>query len=110
MAVYVFSWNAEVLKIGKVGTKSQARYVSQHYIPGSAQSTLAASILADKHRLKLPDLDHTGVGPWIRNHVDRVNFLISGGLGIPTLTLLEAFVQCRLKPRYEGFASQRLPT
>ena len=27
--------------------------------------------------------------------------------GKPVLTLLEAFVQCRLRPRYEGFASQR---
>ena len=47
MAVYVFSFGADVLKVGKVGPKSQARYTSQHYNPGSAQSTLAASMIVD---------------------------------------------------------------
>jgi hypothetical protein len=40
MAVYVLSKGPEVLKVGKVGAKSQARYTSQHYNPGSAMSTL----------------------------------------------------------------------
>lgn len=47
MAVYVFTYGRDVLKVGKVGPKSQARYTSQHYNPGSAQSTLAASMIAD---------------------------------------------------------------
>ena len=43
-----------------------------------------------------------------RDHLDRVNFLIGEQAGMPILTLLEAFLQCRLKPTYEGFKSQRL--
>jgi hypothetical protein len=43
MAVYVFAKGPEALKVGKVGAKSQARYTSQHYNPGRAMSTLAAS-------------------------------------------------------------------
>lgn len=107
MAVYVFSLGAEVLKVGKVGPKSQARYISQHYNPGSAQSTLAASMIADAERLGLGDADRAAIGDWIRSNVDRVNILIPVSHGIPVLTLLETFLQCRLRPRYEGFKSQR---
>jgi len=108
MAVYVFSKGPEVLKVGKVGVKSQARYTRQHYNPGSAMSTLAASILADRERLGLGDVDEASVGRWIRENIDRVNFLMDERFGIPVLSLLETFLQCRLKPRYEGFKSQRL--
>lgn len=108
MAVYVFSRGPDILKVGKVGAKSQARYTSQHYNPGSAASTLAASVLADREWLGLGDVEPASVGPWIRENIDRVNVLMDERLGIPVLTLLEAFLQCRLKPRYEGFKSQRL--
>jgi len=40
-------------------------------------------------------------------NLDRTNFLLDERLGIPVLTLLEAFLQCRLRPRYEGYKSQR---
>ncbi len=108
MAVYVFSKGPDVLKVGKVGAKSQARYTSQHYNPGSAMSTLAASILVDQERLGLADIDNASVGQWIRVNIDRVNFLVDERCGVPVLTLLETFLQCRLHPRYEGFKSQRL--
>lgn len=106
MAVYVFTHGDETLKVGKVGAKSQARYTSQHYIPGSAKSTLAASILADHGRILLTEAEIAQVGSWIRANVDRVNFLIDERHGMRVLGLLEAFVQCCLKPRYEGFKSQ----
>jgi hypothetical protein len=108
IAVYVFSRGTDVLKVGKVGTKSQARYTSQHYNPGSAMSTLAASILADRARFNLSGVDEANVGRWVRENIDRVNLLMDERVGIPVLTLLETFLQCRLKPRYEGFKSQRL--
>jgi hypothetical protein len=41
MAVYAFFLNGQVLKVGKVGPKSAARYTSQHYNPASAGSNLA---------------------------------------------------------------------
>ncbi|MGQ0610798.1 MAG: hypothetical protein ACT4N9_06810 [Paracoccaceae bacterium] len=107
MAVYVFIHGTDVLKVGKVGPKSQARYTSQHYNPGSAQSTLAASMVADAERLGLGEDDVVEVGSWIRMNVDRVNILLPARLGVPVLSLLESFLQCRLRPRYEGFKSQR---
>lgn len=106
MAVYVFARGPEVLKVGKVGAKSQARYASQHCNSGSALSTLAASILAEGERC-LTEADFPCVGQWIRQNVDRVNFLMDEKLGMRLLTLLEAFLQCRLNPRYEGFKSQQ---
>jgi hypothetical protein len=107
MAVYVFTHGADVLKVGKMGPKSQPRYTSQHYNPGSAQSTLAASVIADAERLGLGEADMEEIGNWIRANVDRVNILLPTQLGVPVLTLLESFLQCRLRPRYEGFKSQR---
>ena len=107
MAVYVFTHGDDVLKVGKVGPKSQARYTSQHYNPGSAKSTLAASMIADAERLGLGEVDIAEIGNLIRLNVDRVNILLPASLGIRVLTLLESFLQCRLRPRYEGFKSQR---
>jgi hypothetical protein len=107
MAVYVFSRSDEVLKIGKVGPNSHARYSYQHYKAGSAMSTLASSLLADKARSDLAEMDSNSVSAWIKGNIDRVNFIVDVSLGIHVLTLLEAFLQCRLKPRYEGFQSQR---
>lgn len=106
MAVYVFTRGPEVLKVGKVGARSQARYTSQHYNPGSAMSTLAASIIADAVQHGLTENDAARIGLWMRESVDRVNFLIDERFGMRLLTLLEAFLQCTLKPRYEGFKSQ----
>jgi hypothetical protein len=108
MAVYVFCKGPVVLKVGKVGAKSQARYTSQHYNPNSAPSTLAASILLDREWLQLDDPDTAKIGQWIRTNTDRVNLLLDQKWGVPVLTLLESFLQCRLKARYEGFKSQRL--
>jgi hypothetical protein len=48
MGVYMFWYEGEFMKIGKVGPNSNARFLSQHYNPRSAPSTLAASILSDK--------------------------------------------------------------
>jgi len=107
MAVYVFTYERDVLKVGKVGPKSQVRYTSQHYNPGTAQSTLAASVIADAERIRLGAADRAEIGNWIRTNVDRVNILLPAHLGVPVLTLLESFLQCRLRPRYEGFRSQR---
>lgn len=42
------------------------------------------------------------VSAWIKENTDRVNFLLDAHAGRLPLALLEAFVQCRLKPVYEG--------
>jgi hypothetical protein len=107
MAVYVFSKRPVILKIGKVGAKSQARYTSHHYNPGSAMSTLASSLLLDRERLGLAEISQDAIGAWMKQYVDRVNLLLNESIGVPVLTLLEVFLQCRFKPIYEGFKSQR---
>ncbi|MXS86343.1 hypothetical protein ABO04_10680 [Nitrosomonas sp. HPC101] len=107
MAVYVFVWNGRCLKVGKVGQKSQARFTSQHYSPASSNSNLAKSLVVGHGKLGLSGITESNVGAWIKANVDRVNFLLNSECGIPVLTLLESFLQCRLNPVFEGFDSQR---
>jgi len=107
MAVYVFLWGESCLKVGKVGPRSQARYTSQHYNPNSSNSNLSKSILKKGLEIRLPSLSETMVGNWIKTETDRVNFLLDKKLGIPVLSLLESFLQCRLRPKFEGFDSQK---
>ncbi len=109
IAVYVFTIGVDALKVAKVGSKSGARYVAQHYSAGSSRSNLARSLLVDSARYG-GKFNAANIGAWICENVDRVNFLIDAHVGVAVLTLLEAFLQCRLNPRYEGFKSQRLDT
>ena len=102
MAVYIFSSKECVLKVGKAGSRSQARYTSQHYNPGSAPSTLAASILKDKNAGQRCRLTEENISDWIKKNTDRTNFLLDANMDKWLLNLLEAFVQCRLKPVFEG--------
>ena len=92
MAVYVFSLKGQCLKVGKVGPKSQARYTSQHYNPQSSNSNLAKSLLSARSELGLSDLSESNASAWIKSNVDRMNFLLDAGFGIPVLTLLEGLV------------------
>jgi hypothetical protein len=102
MAVYAIFLNGQALEVGKVGPKSAARYTSQHYNPGSAQSTLARSVLASPERVGAVGLDSKAAGDWIKNHTDRANLLLPVPLGGPVLSLLEAFLHVRWKPVFEG--------
>ena len=93
MAVYVFSTETCVLKVGKANPGSEDRYKYQHYRPKGANSTLAKSLLADKNR----NLSEKDVSDWIRKNTDRVNFLIDEDVDQFVLSLLEVFLQCRLQ-------------
>jgi hypothetical protein len=108
MAVYVFFWREKCLKVGKVGPKSQARYTSQHYSPSSSKSNLARSIISARKEHGLPRVSESKVGSWIKSNVDRVNLLLDSEYGILMVTLLESFIQCRLKPIFEGFEGQKM--
>ncbi|MCP4142694.1 MAG: hypothetical protein GY755_20835 [Chloroflexi bacterium] len=108
-AVYVFSMptsTKKVLKVGKVGSKSNARFLSQHYNPNSSKSNLSSSILKHSEmRLELgvgDDFDTLNIGSWVKENVDRENFYIESQHGKLLLSLLEIFLQCRLKPIFEG--------
>ena len=104
MAVYVFSDKEQTLKVGKAGAKSQPRYTSHHYNL-SAPSTLAKSLLNDEKRVRSCGLTEDKVSDWIKENTDRVNFLVDTDMGKWLLNLLEAFIQCRLHPIYEGHTS-----
>lgn len=107
MAIYVFVYGDTTLKVGKVGSNSQARYISQHYNGGSAPSTLAASLLKRGGEIGVTNLDNARVSEWIKSQTDRINFVVDSEVGIDGLSLFESFLHCRLKPVFEGLSSQR---
>jgi hypothetical protein len=98
--------SSRCLKVGKAGPNSTARYCSQHY-GLKAPSTLARSLSTHQLRIGVSDLDELNVGTWILENTYRINFLIPTTCGVAALSLLEAFVQCRFNPEFEGFDSQK---
>jgi len=106
MGIYTFWYNGIALKIGKAGPKSNARFLSQHYNPNSAQSTLAASILSDQEMRGL-GISEANVGDWIKRNCRRIDIILYAGLGIFTLELIEAALHYKYEPKYEGFSAQR---
>lgn len=103
MAVYIFFDRDKCLKVGKVGSKSSARYLSQHYNPDSSKSNLAKSLIYENK-----NLCKETVANWMKQNLCRVNILLDHKLGITTLNLLESYFQCVLNPYYEGFKSQKV--
>ena len=102
MAVYRFRGDGGWLKIGKAGPNSKARFTSQHYNAGNAPSTLAASLAKDSRMRTVADFDPDAPGAWIKRFTHRVNILVPSGRSPEFLSLLEAFLHLRLRPRYEG--------
>ncbi len=104
VAVYVFLFQDQCLKVGKVGPRSNARYQNQHYSPKSSNSNLAKSIINDPtFNFYNRELE---IGIWIKKNTTRLDFLMSAEIGMLARNLLEIFLQCRLRPRYEGYNSQ----
>ena len=107
-AVYIFSIGSDrpvFLKVGKVGPNSNARFNSQHYHPGRSMSNLANSLLNAREQWEsfgISELDSESVGPWLKEHTDIDHFYLADSLGKYPLSLLEIFIQCRLKPMFEG--------
>ena len=104
VAVYIFSTNKCVLKVGIADQNAEARYTYQHYNPRSSNSNLAKSILKDGVRWQGHNLNEDNVGNWIKKNTDRVNYLLDANVSKRKwgLNLLEAFVQCKWQPVYEG--------
>ncbi|BBU60388.1 hypothetical protein MSC49_03230 [Methylosinus sp. C49] len=101
MAIYAFFLEGRALKVGKVGPNSGPRFTYQHYT-GAAQSTLHRSILANREKVGAVGIDAETAADWIRNHTDRIDLLIPASFGLAFLSLLEAFLQARWKPLFEG--------
>jgi hypothetical protein len=108
MAVYLFFYRGQCLKVGKVWCKSIARYTSHHYHPKSSNSNLAKSILESPDSIGISCPQSTCVGDWIKTNTDRINVLFPVDWGTGFLTLAEAFLQCWLRPVYEGFKTQKM--
>ena len=100
MAVYLFFHNKKCLKVGKVGSNSNARYTSHHYNPKSSQSNLASSLIKDKD--SFPDMDVNNIGHWIKENTTRYNLLIPEKYEKLFLNFSEAFFILMYNPRYEG--------
>jgi hypothetical protein len=110
-AVYTFLIGGGCLKVGKAGPKTQARFTSQHY-GANAPSTLAKSIIADRRRMLhlvpaaahgiLSVLDIDSIGSWLEDNTSRFHLFLPSSEPSCVLALAEAFLQCRLRPVYEG--------
>lgn len=106
MGIYTFWYEGKPLKIGKAGPKSNARFLSHHYNPKAANSTLAKSILSDKN-FSYQEIDENNIGDWIKSNCVRIDIIINSDTGIFTLELIEAALHYKYQPIFEGFTSQR---
>lgn len=112
-AVYVFSlqstWRSpagpnRVLKVGKAGPNSNARFQSQHYNPRSSQSNLSATLLNSGilwRYLGIQSIDETDVGSWIKENMDRENFFLTAH-NKEILGDLEKYIRGVVGPVFEG--------
>jgi hypothetical protein len=116
-AVYVFALSAEagrrapagpgaVLKVGRVGANSGARFSSQHYSHTSAGSSLAKSLL--RYRVMWPwlgieSLDASTVKSWMLQNLDRAHFFVPGEHR-EVIAELEVYVRARVGSVFEGAA------
>jgi hypothetical protein len=91
------------LKIGRVGTKSNARFSYQHYDPNHTKSNLAKSLLKDDEMKEKYDLSNENIGGWIKGNCHRINILFDVKNTNPFVNeLVEACLHYKYNPRYEG--------
>ena len=114
-AVYVFSLSEShggtcaagphrVLKVGKAGPNSNARFQSQHYNPQSSGSNLAATLVNGRLLWKyfgISQLSDQAVAEWIKTNLDRDNFYLAAA-DVTFLSDLEKYLRARLGPALEG--------
>jgi hypothetical protein len=106
-AVYLFSLASDpgcVLKVGKAGPQSNARFQSHHYGVDRAPSTLARRLVEATElwsELGFDALYANIPGRWIRRNTDRVNFYLDASAQ-HALEELEKMLLARLNPLFEG--------
>lgn len=113
-AVYVFSLadryveeapgRGRVLKVGRVGPRSDARFRSQHYNPKSSGSNLAKTLLSAQvlwPYLGIEELTAADVKDWILSNTDRNHLFVSEAQA-EVLPILETYVRGVLGPVFEG--------
>lgn len=99
VAVYMFAYNDEWLKMGKANQKTRARFLSQHYGFG-ASSTLAKSLCADTNANY--GITSSTAREWIETNCRRINVIIKAEKGKAATELVEAIFHYRFRPKYEG--------
>lgn len=109
-AVYVFGMakTGRVIKVGKAGPKSNARYQSQHY-GFSAPSTVAKAIAHNPiiwPLLNIASLSEDQTGDWIRQNTFRWNFLLAGEDEFAA-SQLETYLRALLAPMLEGVDTKK---
>jgi hypothetical protein len=95
-----------VLKVGRIGARSEARFRSQHYNPRSAGSTLASSLLT--YRIMWPwlgieYLDERIVKSWMLTNLVRMHIFVPDGHP-EVAASLEIYVRARIGSVFEGAA------
>lgn len=103
-AVFAFYWPERelFLNVAYVGPNSSPRFQSQHYSPGGSPSNLAKHILTHKEDLGLKQLDRLSVGPWMRQHLARVNFYLPADWSRDIGKLFKRFLKERWRPLLGG--------
>ncbi|MEA4822260.1 MAG: hypothetical protein VB122_08570 [Erysipelotrichales bacterium] len=100
MAVYTFVHNGAFLKIGQANVKSKARYQSHPYNFGSANSTLAKSLLNDPALSRLVNM--ANVNQWIKDNCERFDVIIDAKHKKVALNFIEGLLHYKYNPKYEG--------
>lgn len=106
-AVCSFFWpeRGEFLKVGKAGSGTEPRYRYQHY-GDKAGSTLFKDLRANCRELGVPCEDEA-LRDWMHENLARADILLAPGYDELVLSLLEAFLHLRWRPRYEGSRGRR---
>ncbi len=100
MAVYTFVYNGIFLKIGQANQNSNARYQSHPYNVGSADSTLAKSLLKDPSMSGLVNANN--VNQWIKDNCERFDVIIDTKHQKVALNFIEGLLHYKYNPKYEG--------
>jgi hypothetical protein len=101
MAIYLFFYGNQALKVGKVNTGSSPRYQYQHYSPNSNGSNLAKNLINSPQFIELIQ-DLEGVRGWMQQNLRRVNILFPAHLHRNILHFAEAFFILKLNPLFES--------
>lgn len=100
MAVYTFVYNGVFLKVGQANKNSNARYQSHPYNVGSANSTLAKSLLNDSSMSSL--VNESNVKQWIKDNCERFDVIIDAKHQKVALNFIEGLLHYKYNPKYEG--------
>lgn len=95
-----------VLKVGKAGPNSDARFRTQHYLPNSAGSVLAKSLVSHPFLwswLGIQAVDQASVRAWMLSSLDRYHFLVPADQPA-VLHALEVYIRARVGSVFEGAA------